>query len=72
MLVGVHRRYINPLPGDTLTSLAARELPGVVGGDQQLLSWNMHLAMRVFPVGKPGEVLPSDIIYLEPPLAPTA
>ena len=67
--MGAHRRYINPLPGDTLTTLASRELPGVVGGDQQLLSWNMHLATRIFPVGKPGEVLPSDIIYLEPPLA---
>ena len=67
--MGEARRYVHPSPGDTLTSLAVRELPGAPGGADQLLAWNMHLAMRVFPVGAPGEVLPSDIVYVEPPEA---
>ena len=61
------RRYVNPRPGDTLVKLADRELPGIDRADQVLLSWNLHLAMRTFPVGAPGEVLPSDIVYVEPP-----
>lgn len=66
--MGATRRYINPRPGDTIDDIAARELGGAEGASQQLMSWNMHLAMRAFPVGKPGEVLPSDIVYVEPPL----
>ena len=67
--MGEARRYVHPRPGDTLTTVAERELPGTAGGADQLLTWNMHLAMRVFPVGSPGEVLPSDIVYVEPPAA---
>ena len=67
--MGASRQFINPRPGDTLDAIAERVLPTGAGDGQQLLSWNMHLAMRVFPVGKPGEVLPSDIVYIEPPLA---
>ena len=67
--MGEVRRYVHPRPGDTLTSLAAREAPDLAGGADQLLAWNLHLAMRVFPVGEPGEVLPSDIVYVEPPRA---
>ena len=67
--MGEARRYVHPRPGDTLTTVAARELGGGPDGAQQLLSWNLHLAMRVFPVGAPGEVLPSDIVYVEPPPA---
>lgn len=61
------RRYVFPEPGDTLAAVAARELPGVPDGAQQLLAWNLHLAMRPVPVGAPGEVLPTDIVYVEPP-----
>ena len=68
--VSVARRYVNPQAGDSLTSLAARELPDISDAAQVLLSWNLHLAMRTFPAGAPGEVLPSDIVYIEPPAAP--
>ena len=55
--------------GDTLATLAQREMPDLADGAQTLLSWNLHLAMRVFPVGKPGEILCTDIVYVEPPAA---
>jgi hypothetical protein len=63
------RRYVFPEPGDTLKHLAARLLPDEPNGEHLLLSWNLHLVMRPFPVGDPGEVLCTDIVYLEPPLA---
>jgi hypothetical protein len=59
---------VHPEPGDTLVTIAARELPGTDSGDRVLLSWNLHLAMRPFPVSDvPGAVLPSDLVYVEPP-----
>jgi hypothetical protein len=63
------RRYVFPEPGDTLATLAERVLPGDDNGASTLLSWNLHLAMRPFPVGEPGEILCTDIVYLEPPPA---
>jgi hypothetical protein len=63
------RRFVFPEPGDTLATLAARLLPDVAHGEQLLQSWNLHLVMRPFPVGEPGEVLTTDIVYLEPPPA---
>ena len=67
--MGASRRYVFPEPGDTLTEVAARVFPGDSNGPSTLLSWNLHLAMRPFPVGQPGEVLCTDIVYVEPPLA---
>jgi hypothetical protein len=67
--MGDTRRFVHPRPGDTLAALAARELPDVDGAADHLLAWNMHLAMRTFAVGAPGEVLPSDVVYVEPPAA---
>ena len=67
--MGATRRYVFPEPGDTLATLAERVVPDLEGGAKTLLSWNLHLAMRVFPVGKPGEILCTDIVYLEPPKA---
>jgi hypothetical protein len=61
------RRYVLPEPGDTLTEIAARHLPGETNGPQLLMSWNLHLVLRPFPIGGPGEVLCTDIVYLEPP-----
>lgn len=55
------RRYVHPGPGDTLETIAARELGDDAGAADQLLGWNLHLAAR------PGGVLPSDIVFLEPP-----
>jgi hypothetical protein len=68
------RRWTSPRPGDTLASVAAREFPSLPPADatRQLTSWNLHLAIR--PLGNlpPGSLLGSDVIYLEPPLAPRA
>jgi hypothetical protein len=61
------RPYIFPEPGDTIATLAARLLPDDPDGASTLLSWNLHLAIRPFPVGEPGEVLCTDIVYLGPP-----
>ena len=58
------RRHVFPQAGDDLAAIAARELPGVDGAAQQLMSWNLHLAVRG-PVG----LLPSDIVFTEPPQA---
>ena len=65
------RRWISPQPGDTLASVAARELPNVPPADalKQLGSWNLHVVIRPLAGLPPGSLLGSDIIYLEPPLA---
>ena len=52
------RRYVFPDPGETIGMVAKRVLPDVDDGAQLLLSWNLHLAMRPFPIGAPGELLP--------------
>jgi hypothetical protein len=59
------RQHVFPQAGDDLATIAARELPGVDGADQQLLSWNLHLAAR-----RTIGLLPSDIVFTEPPPAP--
>lgn len=56
------RRFVLPQPGDDLAAIAARELPGTQGADEQLLSWNLHLAAR-----RTIGLLPSDIVFTEPP-----
>ena len=63
------RRYLFPEPGETIEMVAKRARPDVEGGAQLLMSWNFHLAMRPFPIGSPGELLPTDIVYVEPPVA---
>ncbi len=65
------RRWTSPQPGDTLPTIAARELKGVPADEalKQLGSWNLHLIVRPLPGLKPGELLGSDVVYLEPPLA---
>jgi hypothetical protein len=47
-------------------------MPDQPDAAKTLLSWNLHLAMRPFPVGEPGEILCTDIVYLEPPTAAAA
>ncbi len=61
------RQYIFPARGDTLTSIAARLLPGDLDGGRTLLSWNLHLALRRTPVGEGDVLLGTDIVYTEPP-----
>jgi hypothetical protein len=65
------RHYIFPTPGDDFGTIAAREMPGIEGGDQQLLSWNLHLAARA-GLGRSVGLLPSDVVFTEPPRAHVA
>lgn len=62
------RSYVLPNDGDDLAAIAASELPGVDGAEQQLLSWNLHLAARA-GLGRSVGLLPSDIVFTEPPPA---
>lgn len=63
------RRFVHPLPGDTLERIAARELPTMPSDQaaEQLLAWNLHLATRLG--GQATGVIGSDIVYVEPPPA---
>jgi hypothetical protein len=65
------RTYIFPKTGDDFASIAAREMPGVEGASEQLLSWNLHLAARA-GLGRSVGLLPSDVVFTEPPLAKAA
>ena len=60
------RQFVYPQEGDTIAAIAAREFAGVEGAEQQLMSWNLHLAAR-----RSIGVLPSDIVFTEPPLKTT-
>ena len=62
------RRHASPQQGDTLETLAARELPELEPGEAQerLRAWNPHLG---FSIGRQAQaLLVSQIVYLEPPL----
>lgn len=67
------RRSIFPEQGDTWNTIAARELDGLAEAEavSQLQSWNLHVFMRpAAPEGSPrhgNPILPSDVIFLEPP-----
>ncbi len=69
------RRAIFPQAGDSWESIAARELPDmpVEGAVRLVQSVNLHVFMRpAAPEGSPrhgNPILPSDIIFLEPPQA---
>lgn len=71
------RKFVTPEPGEDLAAIAARVLPVHESGDdsgddfgdaaaQQLLSWNLHLAARAGS-GLSVGLLPSDIVFTEPP-----
>lgn len=69
------RRSILPRPGDTWQSIASRELAAMdqakaVAG---LQSWNLHVFMRssgaIGGVRGANPILPSDVIFVEPPQA---
>ena len=63
-----------PQQGDTWERIAERELTDVDDAVSLLQSWNLHVFMR--PAAPEGSaragnpILPSDVIFLEPPLAP--
>lgn len=73
------RRSIFPEADDTWASIARRELADMDTDQatEALQSWNMHVFMRpAAPTESPragNPILPSDVIFLEPPpAAPTA
>ena len=61
------RRFVQPEPGDTLASIAQRELPELSASEalRALQSWNLHIVVRP---GLAGALIGADIVYLEPPL----
>lgn len=67
------RRSILPQPGDTWADIAKRELPEFETDEAvgKLQSWNLHVfmraAMRMGNLTNP--ILPSDVIFVEPPAA---
>jgi hypothetical protein len=63
----VSRPFTFPVPGDTLQSVADRVLPGEEGNRDTLLAWNPHLALRAPTMDAPGGMLPTDVVYTEPP-----
>jgi hypothetical protein len=67
--LSAQRRWTSPRPGDTLASVAQRELPQLAAADalKQLSSWNLHIVVRPLPGLPPGSLLGSDVVYLEPP-----
>lgn len=67
------RRSVLPAPGDNWALIAQRHLPELEEGEavSKLQSWNLHVFMR--STTRPGRaanpILPSDVIFIEPPLA---
>jgi len=73
MTLSTVRRSIFPQEGDTWETIASRELApqDTAAAVGQLQSWNLHVFMRRSPPeGSPrhgNPILPSDVIFLEPP-----
>lgn len=73
--LGEIRQSTFPLEGDSWESIAAREFPDADAAAtvSALQSWNLHVFMR--PAAAEGSpragnpILPSDVIFLEPPRA---
>jgi hypothetical protein len=62
------RRFVLPRPGDTMESIAARELRGVApaAAMEQLQAWNLHIFLMRRPAGL---LTGCDVVFVEPPLA---
>ena len=62
------RRFVSPLPDETLEQLAARALPDqpAEAAMEQIKSWNLHIFLMRRP---PGLLLGSDVVFVEPPIA---
>ena len=69
------RKSILPSEGNNWASIAKRELADMDEDKAMagLQSWNLHVFMRApAPEGSPragNPILPSDVIFIEPPLA---
>jgi len=69
------RKSILPQGGDSWETIAQRELPDTAQSDAvaMLQSWNLHVFMRaaggVGRIRGDNPILPSDVIFVEPPRA---
>jgi hypothetical protein len=69
------RKSILPQGGDSWATIALRELPATAESDAvgMLQSWNLHVFMRAAGgIGRmrgDNPILPSDVIFVEPPRA---
>ncbi len=67
------RRSVAPSSGDTWATLAKAALPDTPEAEAiaHLQSWNLHVFMRAAgrTGGEGNPILPSDVIFIEPPLA---
>ena len=68
MTLSAVRKSIHPQAGDTWETIAAREMASQEDAVSQLQSWNLHVFMRPGSANPKGAtILPSDVIFLEPP-----
>lgn len=73
--LSIVRKSILPQSGDSWTTIALRELPGTAESDgaAMLQSWNLHVFMRaaggIGRIRGDNPILPSDVIFVEPPRA---
>jgi len=68
MPLSPQRRFVTPLPDETVEALAARALPNEAPETavERIKGWNLH----IFAMRRPrGLQLGSDIVFVEPPLA---
>ena len=59
------RRFVTPLPDETVEQLATRALPHDSAGVERIRGWNPHIFLMRRP---PGLLLGSDVVVAEPPL----
>ncbi len=66
MSLSPQRKFVSPLPGDTIESIAQRELPDMAIEEavQALSSWNLHIFLMRQPNGM---ITGSDVVFVEPP-----
>jgi hypothetical protein len=60
------RRFVTPLPDETVEQIAARDMPGkpLAAAVDRIKSWNLHIFAMCRP---PGLLTGSDIVFVEPP-----
>ena len=62
--LSAQRRFVTPLPEETLEQLASRALPGEQDGADKIKRWNLNIFALRRP---PGLLLGSDVVFVEPP-----
>ena len=61
-----HRRFVTPLPDETVEQIAARAMPDMAteAAVDRIKSWNLHIYAMRRPAGL---WTGSDIVFVEPP-----